>query len=228
MKPCRGFGLYNNKKVGRASDGSVNFHRNKPQNVIGEKVRDIHFTPVTHRDQSNFYNMEYEFALDICEEGELPLSPIKDTTPTRSTPGSLKGLPSLVMERHPFVTRETQHQVMERLSRLKREWHCQPCNYTVVGGEQTRVNAWSHHVAFVLCQCGFLTACHDTMMGHVQRTHKDHHSITQVDASCWEKLRETHCISQRMPTLPIIHLGKERKRQLPITPVPSTGGDGGG
>lgn len=161
--------------------------------------------------------MEYEYALDVCEEGELPLSPIKDPTPTRSSSDSPKGLPSLVMDRHPFVTRETQHQVMERLTRLKRDWHCQRCNYTVVGGEQARVHAWSHHVAFV-CQCGFITARRDTVMSHVQRTHKEYQTITQVDASCWSRLRETHSIPQRMPTLPIIHLGKERKRKLPITP----------
>lgn len=134
--------------------------------------------------------------------------------PTPSVETEKKTMPSLVMERHPFVTLETHTKVMERLTTLKREWHCNPCNYTIPGAEQARVYAWSHHIA-VVCQCGYMTARRGTMMAHVQRAHKHSHTITQVDAACWEKLRDTHPIPQSMPTLPIMHLRKER----PTTPV---------
>lgn len=59
-------------------------------------------------------------------------------------------------------------------------------------------------------------------MAHVQRSHKDQRTVTQEDSICWDKLRETHPIPQRMPNLPIVYFGKERKRQRPTTPVKTT------
>lgn len=53
-------------------------------------------------------------ALNIYEEGELLMSLIKNVTPALPTPGSVEtyGMPSLVMDKHLFVTKETQHVVM--------------------------------------------------------------------------------------------------------------------
>lgn len=64
-----------------------------------------------------------------------------------------------------------------------------------------------------------VTARRDTMMVHVQRSHKEHHNITQVDSACWEKLRDTHPIPQQMPALPIVPLNEDRKRSRASTPT---------
>lgn len=74
MKLFSGFGLYNIRKVGGVSDGPVSLHQNKPLKIIAVKVRYFHFIPVAYRDQFTFLVMEYNMALDIFEEGELPLT----------------------------------------------------------------------------------------------------------------------------------------------------------
>lgn len=81
--------------------------------------------------------MEYDIAL--FEEGELPLSLIKDPNPVvvEETPAVDK-MPKLVMDRHPFVTMETHARVMKFLAQLKKDWYCRPCEYTVPGTEQAR------------------------------------------------------------------------------------------
>lgn len=40
-----------------------------------------------------------------------------------------------------------------------------------------------------------------------------------MDAGCWDRLRETHPISLRMPSLPVVHLSKDRKKARPVTPI---------